>query len=165
MSNSLRSKVIRLAHANPALRPHLLPLLKTAGRPPLMMVPGFKSFDASDVFDSSEIDEPTPKVDPKASISRELGGGQPRMMPLSVYLRPGSSTQGIDNAIWYWERKGWAVETTARNEVEALRTGQKLQKSLLPPTKVSASDPYVHNLPLFVIYGDGQWTRLAPKTR
>lgn len=31
MSNSLRSKVIRLAHANPALRPHLLPLLKTAG--------------------------------------------------------------------------------------------------------------------------------------
>lgn len=30
MSNTLRSKVIRLAHANPALRPHLLPLLKTA---------------------------------------------------------------------------------------------------------------------------------------
>ena len=30
MSNSLRSKVIRLAHANPSLRPHLLPLLKTA---------------------------------------------------------------------------------------------------------------------------------------
>ena len=30
MSDTLRSKVIRLAHANPALRPHLLPLLKTA---------------------------------------------------------------------------------------------------------------------------------------
>lgn len=30
MSDSLRSKVIRLAHANPSLRPHLLPLLKTA---------------------------------------------------------------------------------------------------------------------------------------
>jgi len=28
MSNDLRSKVIRLAHQNPALRPHLLPLLK-----------------------------------------------------------------------------------------------------------------------------------------
>lgn len=28
MSNTLRSKVIRLAHANPSLRPHLLPLLK-----------------------------------------------------------------------------------------------------------------------------------------
>jgi hypothetical protein len=27
MSDSLRSKVIRLAHANPALRSHLLPLL------------------------------------------------------------------------------------------------------------------------------------------
>lgn len=30
MSNSLRSKVIRLAHQNPALRADLLPLLKTA---------------------------------------------------------------------------------------------------------------------------------------
>ncbi len=29
--SSLRSKVIRLAHANPELRPHLLPLLKDAG--------------------------------------------------------------------------------------------------------------------------------------
>lgn len=31
MSSTLRSKVIRLAHANPELRPHLLPLLKEAG--------------------------------------------------------------------------------------------------------------------------------------
>lgn len=30
---TLRSKVIRLAHDNKALRPHLLPLLKEAGRP------------------------------------------------------------------------------------------------------------------------------------
>jgi hypothetical protein len=29
--STLRSKVIRLAHANPSLRPHLLPLLKQAG--------------------------------------------------------------------------------------------------------------------------------------
>lgn len=32
MSNSLRSKVIRLAHTNPDLRPHLLPLLKEAAK-------------------------------------------------------------------------------------------------------------------------------------
>jgi hypothetical protein len=30
--DTLRSKVIRLAHGNPELRPHLLPLLKTASR-------------------------------------------------------------------------------------------------------------------------------------
>lgn len=30
MSNTLLSKVIRLAHQNPELRPHLLPLLKSA---------------------------------------------------------------------------------------------------------------------------------------
>jgi hypothetical protein len=30
MSDNLRSKIIRLAHQQPALRPHLLPLLKEA---------------------------------------------------------------------------------------------------------------------------------------
>lgn len=30
--HNLRSSVIRLAHANPALRPHLLPLLKVASK-------------------------------------------------------------------------------------------------------------------------------------
>lgn len=34
MSDSLRSKVIRLAHQNPELRPHLLPLLKEAAKAP-----------------------------------------------------------------------------------------------------------------------------------
>jgi len=29
-TNSLRGRLIRLAHANPALRPHLMPLLKAA---------------------------------------------------------------------------------------------------------------------------------------
>lgn len=33
MSDTLRTKVIRLAHTNPALRPHLLPLLKEAASP------------------------------------------------------------------------------------------------------------------------------------
>lgn len=32
MRDNLRSKVIRLAHANPSLRPHLLPLLAERGR-------------------------------------------------------------------------------------------------------------------------------------
>lgn len=31
MTNNLRSSLIRLAHTNPDLRPHLLPLLKEAG--------------------------------------------------------------------------------------------------------------------------------------
>lgn len=31
--SDLRSKIIRLAHQNPALRPHLLPLLKEAASP------------------------------------------------------------------------------------------------------------------------------------
>lgn len=32
MSTSLRTRIIRLAHQNPELRPHLLPLLREAGR-------------------------------------------------------------------------------------------------------------------------------------
>lgn len=42
MSDSLRSKVIRLAHQNPALRPHLLPLLKTAGMDGKMVGNGWR---------------------------------------------------------------------------------------------------------------------------
>lgn len=33
MVNTLRNKLIRLAHEKPELRPHLLPILKTAGSP------------------------------------------------------------------------------------------------------------------------------------
>lgn len=32
MTDNLRSKVIRLAHANPELRPHLLPILREAAQ-------------------------------------------------------------------------------------------------------------------------------------
>ena len=42
----LRSKLIRLAHQNPELRPHILPLLKTAGESVLDYV-----------FDPDELDE------------------------------------------------------------------------------------------------------------
>lgn len=53
MSNNLRSSVIRLAHANPELRPHLLPLLKTANEGtalPLMKVGGqYHDVDNQDI--------------------------------------------------------------------------------------------------------------------
>ena len=42
MSDSLRSKVIRLAHQNPSLRSHLLPLLKTAGMDGKMVGNGWR---------------------------------------------------------------------------------------------------------------------------
>jgi hypothetical protein len=37
MSSNLRAGLIRLAHANPELRPHLLPLLKEAAKAPVKM--------------------------------------------------------------------------------------------------------------------------------
>lgn len=46
MSDDLRSKVIRLAHENPALRPHLLPLLKEAALRAGQPVRSDEDFDA-----------------------------------------------------------------------------------------------------------------------
>ena len=154
--DTLRSRVIRLAHAKPSLRPHLLPLLmKTAGPPDLM-------FDALSEFGFIDDNEPSSEIDPRDSIGKELGGGPPRALSLEGYLRPNSSFPGIEPLIWFWDGKGWAVQTKARSESDALRLGQKLQKSLLPRTKVHYSDPYIHTLPLFVIYEGGQWVRLNP---
>ncbi len=57
MAPTLRSKLIRLAQENPALRPHLLPLLKTAGGAPINLMEHIKrAWDAREaaILDLSE---------------------------------------------------------------------------------------------------------------
>ena len=54
---TLRSKLIRLAHQEPALRPHLLPLLKTSGGYPINLMEHIKrAWDAREaaILDLSE---------------------------------------------------------------------------------------------------------------
>jgi hypothetical protein len=69
MSDALRSKVIRLAHQNPALRPHLLPLLKTAAA--TFRVKEVK-VSRKGVFVESQVEIPTSEVPATGDISKAL---------------------------------------------------------------------------------------------
>lgn len=104
MTQSLRSRVIRLAHANLNLRGHLLPLLKTATG---------LSDDVLDFFDEPsgpvnnlpELTDPTSLA--RSSIMRDIGAsGVNAHLPLQTYVKPGSTSGVLHDLIWYWRSKG-----------------------------------------------------------
>jgi hypothetical protein len=90
-----------------------------------------------------------------------LGGGLDEARLLSSYVKP-AGTHGIDPRISYWKNKGWAVVTQASSKSDAIRLGRRIQNNLVAPSKLHYSDPYVHTLPLFVIYDGGEWVRIEP---
>jgi hypothetical protein len=71
MSNDLRSRTIRLAHANPELRPHLLPLLKVAGQPDYLPKGGMDSFKAFEKL-VKDLPDDAPKKDSIEESLKEL---------------------------------------------------------------------------------------------
>lgn len=117
---------------------------------------GFDLFQDTD----DEQGAPDPVYTARRSIGQEIGGGLEQTLPAEVYLKPGTSPE-IDAGVFLWRNRAWAVVTRAPNEREARRIGVSVQKSLIAPSKIPASVAYVHNLPLFVIYG-GRWVRLDP---
>ena len=68
---SLRSRTIRLAHANPELRPHLLPLLKVAGQPDYLPKGGMDSFKAFEKL-VKDLPDDAPKKDSIEESLKEL---------------------------------------------------------------------------------------------
>lgn len=74
MSDNLRSKVIRLAHTNPSLRPHLLPLLTrtAAGQHPIDPRKGMMYFDL--VMEDYNVEEDAENGDELAMRIMEDGG-------------------------------------------------------------------------------------------
>ncbi len=117
---------------------------------------GFDLFQDGD----DEQDAPDPAYRARRSIGQEIGSGPEQTPSADLYLKPGTSHE-IDAGVFLWRNRAWAVVSRARNEREAQRLGTSVQKSLIAPSKLPASVAYVHNLPLFVIYG-GQWVRLDP---
>lgn len=149
---SLRSKLIRLAHQRPDLRPHLLPLLAKRA---------LDDFDGFDGFGNEDIPAVNDAYEAVLSITKALGGGLNQTVPLSTYVKP-SGTSGLENHASLWRNKGWAIFTKAKNKAEAFRIGSRVQANLVAPSNLTSSDPYVHTLPLFVIYEGGEWVKLDP---
>lgn len=69
MTSTLRSSVIRLAHANPELRPHLLPLLKVAS---VKVRVREVQVSRKGVFVSAIVEVPTSEVPSEGDISKAL---------------------------------------------------------------------------------------------
>ena len=114
-------------------------------------------------FDFFDV-EPAKRMDPvskaRQGIAADLGGGLERVVSATTYVKP-TGLSGLDHASYLWDRQGWAVVSGAANRDEALKIGKKVQSNFVSASKLAASDPYVHTLPLFVIYG-GKWVKLEP---
>ena len=151
---TLRSKVIRLAHTNPELRPHLLPLLtKTAG--PFNLPKGFEGFDVGDI-----------EVSNHTKYLREVetrAGGMSQVFDATRFVKPPAvaliKSDDGGRAIRYWSRKAWAITVDADSDGEARKLGEKVQKNLTSKKSMTASDPYLHQLTLYVIHNKG-WVLL-----
>lgn len=72
MDYTLRSKVIRLAHSNPALRPHLLPVLKSAAIPAHLQ---YQNETISVPLSNGDRVEVGAEVHGSWAIHKSLGGG------------------------------------------------------------------------------------------
>lgn len=86
------------------------------------------------------------------NITRELRARDPQLLSAETYIKP-SGMAGVSSLVHFWSGRGWAVQSSARNATEAERIGKRVQSNLVAARNLRAADPYVHTLPLFVIYG------------
>jgi len=117
-----------------------------------------------DFFDVQPAVEPDPMDEAKRRL--ELGFGSPaRHVAAGTYVRPRGMAAGVADLALLWPNQGWALISDAQTKAEAEAIGRKAQTHLTPPSKLTAADPYVHTLPLFVIYGR-RWVKLeAPQKK
>lgn len=110
--------------------------------------------DVFDFFDGSD----KPEIDPLAEARASMGA-QPYLIPAESVLSP----QGlrITGPGVYWSQGGrkWMIQTGARSEAEAKTLGLKVQKNLKSKGSLSASDPFLHHMPLLVVWSEG-WVEL-----
>lgn len=68
--------------------------------------------------------------------------------------------RGVDPAVkHFFKSKAWAITTHARSAEEAAKIGKRVQSKLVSKRSLSASDPYMHDLDLYVVY-DGGFVKL-----
>lgn len=61
---------------------------------------------------------------------------------------------------WFNRTKLWMVRVDADTAEEAEAMGRKLQRELASKRSLTAADPYLHHVPLVVLYGDDQSVEL-----
>lgn len=96
------------------------------------------------------------------AVEQELGE-MPTMLDASVLLK--SEAEGLiePHAIYYFQRsRAWLVQVDATTDAGAEKLGRKVQRLLTSKRSLTASDPFMHALPLFVAF-DGGYIKLTAK--
>lgn len=106
---------------------------------------------------------PNPKArsNPSGSMREieDIVGGMPSLLAATPLLKPPALAllHGGPKLFYWWVRgpKAWAVEVDASDDATAQKLGAKIQKGLVSKKNLSASDPYLHDLPLYVTHRNG----------
>jgi hypothetical protein len=110
-----------------------------------------EGFDFFDVPES----QPSPELQLRMEVEKKIGemgslvSAQPLLKPAGISLlkQPGVT--------YYRHKRAWMIEVDADTEQEAKRKGQRVQQNLVGKRSLSSSDPYLHQLPLYVIFNTG----------
>jgi len=90
-----------------------------------------------------------------------LMGGYPSALDGTKLVKPaGLKFLGDQPVIYHWQNKGWAIRSATSTEEAARKIGEKVQKELVGKKLLTYSDPYLHQLPLYVIYRAG-WVEIG----
>lgn len=109
------------------------------------------SMDAFDLFD-----DVGPAIDVNTGIrqlERHLGGETPELLPVTRLIKPeGLALLANDGAYRFKKARAFAVE--AKPGLELVRVAKKIRASLVSKRALSAADPFLHDLTLYVVDKD-----------
>jgi hypothetical protein len=94
----------------------------------------------------------------RIEVERKLGG-HPEALAAPGLLKPAGASLVAENRLYYWRNKAWLIQVDAKGKNEAAAKGKRVQKNLAGKRSLRASDPYLHHIPLYVVFNEG-WVAL-----
>lgn len=92
--------------------------------------------------------------DARLDLERHVGGMSSLLAASRLVKSPAlAAVEG--GGIHFWWPKAWAVTVDAADDASAAKIGAKIRKGLVAKKSLSASDPYLHDLPLYAIHRGG----------
>ncbi|MFI5300485.1 MAG: hypothetical protein ACHREM_20555 [Polyangiales bacterium] len=101
------------------------------------------------------------------ALEREYGGlpetlSAERLFTPDFLVHLASTGVGRGAAVYFWRGKGWAITAFASGRGTATKLAQQAAKKLKGKRSLTSSDPYLHDLPGFVMYShEGEWALVA----
>jgi len=87
-------------------------------------------------------------------IEKKHGLGLSQLFSGRTYLKPPGLRVLEEERISYWPNKAWAIHVDANSKSQAKKLGERVQRNLVPQSKLHSSNQLLHYLPLYVIFGE-----------